>query len=122
MSEQTGRPRGRPKGALNKRTAEREAAMRETAAQITKAVEGAFEGDAYAYLTAIYKDPTKPENLRMDAAKAAIRYERAAFGPQEQVPKTDSIPLAERLRLLTRRDPIGDSAATVVELKKPGQR
>ena len=49
MGVKTGRPRGRPKGAKNKRTAEREAAMKEMAAQIEKAVGGAFEGDALAY-------------------------------------------------------------------------
>ncbi len=30
------------------------------AAQIDKAVGGAFEGDAHAYLMAIYKDPLAP--------------------------------------------------------------
>jgi hypothetical protein len=120
MSEQTGRPRGRPKGALNKRTAEREAAMREKAAQIEKAVGDAFEGDALAYLMSIYKDPTKPETLRMDAAKAAIRYERPALAPIDGTAKQpDFIPLAERLRWLTRKDE--ESPANVVELKKPGQ-
>jgi hypothetical protein len=61
MAMKTGRPRGRPKGAKNKRTAEREAAIREMAGHIEKAVDGAFQGDALAYLTSIYKDPTKPE-------------------------------------------------------------
>jgi hypothetical protein len=65
MGMKTGRPRGQPKGAKNKRIVEREAAMREMAATIEKAVEGAFEGDALAYLTSIYKDPAKPDNLRM---------------------------------------------------------
>ena len=61
MGIATGRPRGRPKGAKNKRTVEREADMREMAARIGNAVGGAFEGDALAYLTSIYKDPAKPE-------------------------------------------------------------
>ena len=42
------------------RAPEREAAMRDMAAHIEKAVDGAFEGDALAYLTSIYKDPTRP--------------------------------------------------------------
>ena len=33
----------------------------------------------------------------MDAAKAAIRYERVALAPVEQAPETDFVPLAERL-------------------------
>ena len=64
--------RGRPKGAKNKRTAAREAATKEIAAQIEKSIGGAFEGDALAYLMSIYKDPSQPENVRIDAAKAAI--------------------------------------------------
>jgi hypothetical protein len=73
MGTRTGRPRGRPIGSKNKRTAEREAATQEMATRIGKALGGAFEGDAYAYLTSVYKDPSKPENVRIDAAKAAIR-------------------------------------------------
>ena len=64
MGTRTGRARGRPKGAKNKRTAAREAAMKEMAAQIGKAVGDAFEGDALAYLISVYKDPLKPETLR----------------------------------------------------------
>jgi len=44
--QKTGPPRGRPKGAKNKRTMEREAAMREEAAQIEKSVDSAFEWDS----------------------------------------------------------------------------
>jgi hypothetical protein len=122
MGTKTGRPRGRPKGAKNKRTAERETAMKELAAQIGKAVGGAFEGDALAYLMSIYKDRSKPENLRVDAAKAAIRYERPALAPVEQATESDFVPLAERLKAYEREDEITASASKVVELKKPGQR
>jgi hypothetical protein len=118
----TGRPRGRPKGAKNKRTAEREAATKEIAAQIEKSVGGAFEGDALAYLMSVYKDPLKPENLRIDAAKAAIRYERPALAPVAQAPESDFVPLAERLAYYERRDAIEEGESKVAELKKPGQR
>ena len=121
MGVKTGRPRGRPKGAKNKRTAEREAAMKEMAAQIEKAVGGAFEGDALAYLMSIYKDPTMPENLRIDAAKAAIRYERPALAPVEQQAERDFVPLAERLKAYAREDEINASAPKVVQLKKRDQ-
>jgi hypothetical protein len=133
MGMKTGRPRGRPKGAKNKRTVEREATLKEMAATIEEAVEGAFGGDALAYLTSIYKDPAKPDNLRMDAAKVAIRYERPALAPIEQPPERDFIPLAERLKEYERRDRIEAerlkeyehrdlieaNARKVVELKKP---
>jgi hypothetical protein len=36
----------------------------------------AFEGDAHALLVTIYKDPTHPIDLRLDAAKAAIAFEK----------------------------------------------
>jgi hypothetical protein len=121
MGKKTGRPRGRPKGAKNKRTAEREAAVSEASVQISKALGSAFEGDAHAYLMSIYKDPTKPENLRIDAAKTAIRYERPALAPVEEPAKSDAVPLAERLKAYLREDGIEGSAAKVVELKKSSQ-
>jgi hypothetical protein len=121
MGTRTGRARGRPKGAKNKRTAAREAAMKEMAAQIGKAVGDAFEGDALAYLISVYKDPLKPETLRIDAAKAAIRYERPALAPGEQGDRDrDFVPLAKRIEYYERRDAIEASASKVVELKKPG--
>ena len=97
--------------------------MKEMAAQIGKAVGGAFEGDALAYLMSVYKDPSKPENLRIDAAKAAIRYERPALAPVEQGgPESDYVPLAERIAYYEREDALEASAIKVVELKKPGRR
>jgi hypothetical protein len=123
MGTRTGRPRGRPKCSKNKRTAERGAATQEMATRIGKAVGGAFEGDAHAYLTSVYKDPSKPENVRIDAPKAAIRYEKPALAPVEQGgPDTDFIPLAKRIEYITRRDASESSASKVVELKKPDQR
>ena len=105
MGTKTGRPRGRPKGAKNKRTAEREAATKEVAAQIQNVVGDAFEGDALAYLMSVYKDPSKPENVRIDAAKAAIRYERPAIAPVERRdPESDFVPLAERIKYYESRD------------------
>ena len=35
----------------------------------------AFEGNAHSLLIAIYKDGSMPIGLRLDAAKAAVRYE-----------------------------------------------
>jgi hypothetical protein len=122
MGKKTGRPRGRPRGAKNKRTTEREAAMREVAVQIEKSVDGAFQGDALAFLTSIYKDPAKPENLRIDAAKVAIRYERAPLAPREEAPKTDLVPLAERLRAYAAEAATQGSGAKVVDLRKPAEQ
>lgn len=79
MVERTGNPRGRPKGAKNKRTAATERAAAEAAEQIGGAIPGAFDGDAHALLMTVYKDPLKEWPLRVDAAKAAIRYEKPAL-------------------------------------------
>lgn len=83
MPEIIGRPRGRPKGAKNKRTEAREQAMQEVSAAVAKTLEDAFEGDAHALLMAIYKDNLKPIELRIDAAKAAIRFEKPSLSSIE---------------------------------------
>ena len=83
MGVRTGKPRGRPKGAPNKRTVERVAAMAQTAQAIEAALPEAFAGDAHSLLVAIYKDKTRPIELRIDAAKAAIRYETPALAAVE---------------------------------------
>jgi hypothetical protein len=77
MGKRTGNPRGRPKGAKSTRTVEREAAMQEARkkAAETLGVE-AFDGDAHALLMLIYKNTAHPIELRVDAAKAAIGYEK----------------------------------------------
>ena len=75
---------GRPNGAKNKRTKKREQDAARAAAAIEAVIPEAFAGDAHAYLMTIYKDPTKDDAVRMDAAKAAIRYELPTFSPVEQ--------------------------------------
>lgn len=80
MGEKTGRPRGRPPGAKNKRTQEREQATQEAAKMIAETIgDGAFEGDAHAFLVSIYKNPANELPVRIDAAKAAVRYEKPAL-------------------------------------------
>src|SRR5262245_23212338 len=63
---------GRPKGTLNKKTIARNEAM----ARAQAAMEQPFEGDAYAFVTMLYKDGKLPLAMRFDAAKAALAYER----------------------------------------------
>jgi len=63
-------------GSLNRRTKELEAKAAEAAQIVGAAIPGAFEGDAHALLMTIYKDPAQPMELRLDAAKAAIRFEK----------------------------------------------
>jgi hypothetical protein len=68
---------GRPKGAKNKHTTEREEEMNKAAARIAGMLgENAFAGDAHALLMAVYKDQAQPLKARLDAAIAAIGYEK----------------------------------------------
>jgi hypothetical protein len=76
MTPKTGKPRGRPKGARNKRTEERERLVQEAAAAIEDALPEAFTGDAHAYLMTVYKDTSLPLKDRLAAATAAISYEK----------------------------------------------
>ncbi len=50
--------------------------MQDAASQIGEAIPNVFQGDSHALLMAIYKDPRQPMSLRLDAAKAAIGYEK----------------------------------------------
>ena len=71
---------GRQAGAPNKRTIQREQAMQEAALKVAAAIgPEAFAGDAHALLVAVYKDPAHEWDLRVDAAKAAIRFEKPAL-------------------------------------------
>lgn len=76
MGVRTGKPRGRPKGARNKSSVDFEKALVEKAKQVEEIVDGAFSGDAHVYLMSIYKDPEMAIDKRIDAAKAALPYEK----------------------------------------------
>lgn len=68
---------GRPKGAKSTRTKEREEALSKAAEQIASVLgENAFQGDAHALLMAVYKNQDLPLKARLDAAIAAIGYEK----------------------------------------------
>ncbi len=83
MGTRTGNPRGRPKGARNARTKERERLVQEAAAAIEGALPEAFTGDAHAYLMAVYKDTNLPLKERLAAATAAIGYEKPRLAAVE---------------------------------------
>jgi len=74
---------GRKAGAKNSRTVEREQAMQAMAEQIEQAIGEPFTGDAHALLMAVYKDPSHDWELRIDAAKAAIGYEKPKLASVE---------------------------------------
>ena len=68
---------GRQRGTRNKLTVARERAQAATSAQIAEALGSeAFDGDAHAFLVMLYKDASQPISVRIDAAKAALPYEK----------------------------------------------
>ena len=80
---------GRKPGSINKRTEALAATVRETAKQIEAVTAGAFCGDSHAYLMTIYKDPAQPTAIRIDAAKAAISYEKPRLAAVEHTGDPD---------------------------------
>src|SRR6187200_2353273 len=72
---------GRIKGvSKNKRTLALEAAAAEAARKIENLYgDKVFDGDSHALLMAVYKNTDYPMELRLDAAKAAIRFEKPAL-------------------------------------------
>ena len=73
---------GRKKGSKNKRTLLLEGAARliqDDAKQILG--DKTFEGDAHALLALTYKNESLPLAVRLDAAKAAIRFEKPVMSP-----------------------------------------
>jgi len=68
---------GRTKGTPNKRTITLQEAQSKAAQVIADMLgEHAFDGDAHALLVAVYKDKRNDIELRVDAAKAAIGFEK----------------------------------------------
>jgi hypothetical protein len=72
---------GRKRGTKNKKTVLLEQKGRKALAKVLGA--DASEGDAHSLLVAIYKDGSMPIGLRLDAAKAAVRYEKPALAAIE---------------------------------------
>ncbi len=72
---------GRPPGSKNKKTL----ALEEAARQAAASIDGAFEGDAHAFLTAVYRDPAVPLEIRIMAAGRALRVEKPALSASHSV-------------------------------------
>jgi hypothetical protein len=83
---------GRKPGSKNKRTLAMQAQAQETAEKIKEALgtDAAFAGDAHALLMAVYKNEQMPMEMRLDAAKSAVRYEKPALSSVDQ--KGDTAP------------------------------
>ena len=96
---------GRPPGRKNNNTI----AMEEAARRAAESIDGAFEGDAHAFLQAVYKNPDVPLEIRIMAAGRALRVEKPVLSASQS--KVDvNINLAERLETARKR---------VADLKRP---
>jgi len=84
---------GRPAGRKNNRTLELEAALREA----TAALPEQFEGDAHAFLASVYKSTAFPIEVRIQAARAALRVEKPALS-STQGRLEISVGMADRLK------------------------
>jgi hypothetical protein len=67
---------GRTKGTPNKRSAARQKSLEEMRKILSDKIPNSFKGDAHTFLVAVYVDQDLPLQLRIDAAKAAIGYEK----------------------------------------------
>jgi hypothetical protein len=67
---------GRRKGSKNKKSPEHRRALEQASAKFEEAMPGAFSGDAHAFLTMIYKDPSQPLHDRINAAGKALPFEK----------------------------------------------
>lgn len=89
---------GRPPGRKNDKTLALEAAARKAAASVSEG----FEGDAHAFLQAVYRNPDVPLETRIMAAGRALRVEKPTLAASHSV--TDiNINLAERLEAARQR-------------------
>jgi len=89
---------GRPPGRKNNKTLALEEAARKAAADI----DGAFEGDAHAFLQAVYKNPNVPLEVRIMAAGRALRVEKPVLSASQSNVDVN-INIAERLAAARKR-------------------
>jgi hypothetical protein len=83
---------GRPPGRKNNTTLALEAAARTAAVSVSDA----FEGDAHAFLQAVYRNPEVPLEIRIMAAGRALRVEKPSLSASQSVTEVN-VNLAERL-------------------------
>ncbi len=89
---------GRPPGSKNKKTL----ALEEAARQAAASIDGAFEGDAHAFLQAVYQDPAVPLEIRIMAAGKALRVEKPTLSASHSVSEVN-VNIAKRLEAARKR-------------------
>ncbi len=101
---------GRTKGTPNKRTLARRLAEAEAMCALPEH----FQGNSLALLQAVYADTALDLRTRIDAAKAALAYERAK--PENKTAAPDMVPLHERLKEYARERAIQARVGKEVEM------
>jgi len=102
------------------------------AAAVEAVIPEAFAGNGHAFLMAIYKDPKQDIRMRLEAAKAAARYETPTLEPikAQGAEASGELTVAQRLAAIirvsnedrARKSEIESSESKVVDLNPTGQR
>ena len=80
MGIKTGNPRGRPKGSTSKVILARRTLAAKAGDRAARRINNPFDGDSHEFLASVYKDPMQPLMKRIEAAKAAIQFEKPKLG------------------------------------------
>jgi len=99
---------GRPKGVRSGSTLKRAQELDETRRRVEERLPDAFQGDAHELLVEIYKDKTHPLSVRIDAAKAAIGYEKPKLGSVQHTGDAQNPVAYQILSGVTRQDDAAD--------------
>lgn len=89
---------GRPPGSKNKKTL----ALEEATLQAVATIDGAFDGDAHAFLQAVYKNPDVPLEIRIQAASRALRVEKPILSANHSTHNIN-VGLADRMERANKR-------------------
>ena len=63
--------------------------MKAVADELNATIPNAFTGDGVAFLQSVYKDPTIPLRLRIEAAAKAARFERSMRASSNPLPEAE---------------------------------
>lgn len=89
---------GRKAGSTSAKTVERLKQVAQVMSAVEASVPAAFQGDAHAFLIAVYKNPENAVKDRLAAATAAIGYEKPKLAAIEHTGDPDN-PVETRSRI-----------------------
>ena len=122
---------GRRAGVPNKRTAKRRDVLAQVVQEVVQHTPGRFRGDAHQFLRLVYTDPSIPLDVRLDAAKSAIRFEKPALSasavtvdnsPQQQMlARMTDVQLLGMLRQIDQEEARTIDAEAVLDDGEPPQ-